>query len=87
MFSGPAFSLADQSMQASRTGLHNGNAGWIADHPPMGRRSENTCRKKSTQIYEPVSRLCAKTQGTILGDVVVVLDVKSSRRRYGAERA
>ena len=67
---------------ASRVGVHNGDAGRVA-HPTLGRRSENTCRKKSREEIGPIGSKCAKTlTGQDFSEISP--EISKSRPRAGA---
>ena len=78
----------DAPYTATRAAPHNGDAGRVAD-PPHG--SERTYRIEPTESMHSVERPWAKTltgQGfSEIPSYLVNLNVKASRRRYGAEQA
>ena len=73
---------------ATRAGLHNGNAGRVADPPHASDVGEDV-PERTTRMHTP----CRETnmaknadRAGIFGDSLVDLNVTASRRRNGAER-
>ena len=73
---------------ASHAGVHYGDAGRVAD-PPHGLEVREHVTEKSREEIDPVGSKCAETLTgqDFFGDLIVDLDVKAWRMRYGAERA
>ena len=78
----------DVSDTATRAGAHNGDAGRVVVHPHGSGVGEDV-RERTTRMH----MLCREIMGQntdraeIFGDPFMYLNVKASRRRYGAERA
>ena len=81
------FSLRSEHA-ASREGFCNGDAGSVADPPRwVGGQRTRIGKNLSKKYALSVANAPKRSQGRFFGDLVVDLDVKASRRRYGAERA
>ena len=80
-------SVPDLSTEPPRAGPHRVDSGRVADPPRVGGQRTHT-RKKNAKISALLAGNAPKpSQGTILHRFAVDLDVKASRRRYGADQA
>ena len=87
VFKALRFSLRSEHA-VSREGFCNGDAGSVADPPRwVGGQRTRIGKNLSKKYALSVANAPKRSQGRFFGDLVVDLDVKASRRRYGAERA
>ena len=85
MLSGRSIDVPDT---ATRAGPHNGDAGRVGD-PPHGSEVGEDVPERTTRMHTPCREPMAQNtdRAGIFGDSFVDLNVKASRKRYGAKRA
>ena len=80
-------SVPDLSTNPPRAAPHRVDSGRVADPPRV--RGQRTLTRKKTRRFKPCRRAMRPNphRARFFVDLAVDLDVKASRRRYGADRA